>query len=105
MNSAIDTVESKIKNLKIELRTWSDPRNFSQRIIDECNQEIKEHEDALVILKSKDSLMTINDSVSILEQSMVGLVKFDSDNDGVNFILDIVNKYKKHLKEKYPNGV
>lgn len=47
MKSAINTLETKIHGLKIELRTWTDPRNFSQRIIDECNQEIKEHEEAL----------------------------------------------------------
>ena len=47
MKSAIKTIETKIHGLKIELSNWSDPRNFSQRIIDECKQEIKEHEEAL----------------------------------------------------------
>lgn len=47
MKSAIKTLKTKIQGLKIELRTWSDPRNSSQRIIDECTQEIKEHEEAL----------------------------------------------------------
>jgi len=50
MKSAIKTLEKTIHGLKLELRTWSDPRNFSQRIIDDCNQEIKEHEEALEIL-------------------------------------------------------
>ena len=50
MKSAINTLDTKLHELKIELRTWSNPRNFSQRIIDECKQEIKEHEKALKAL-------------------------------------------------------
>lgn len=50
MKSAIKTLEIKLNGLKIELKTWSDPYNFSQRIIDECNKEIKEHKEALIKL-------------------------------------------------------
>ena len=51
MKSAIKTLETALHGLKIELRTWSKPPNFSQRIIDTCNQEIKEHKEALDKLK------------------------------------------------------
>ena len=50
MKSAIKTLEVKLHGLRIELRTWSNPSNFSQQIIDECKQEIKEHEKALKAL-------------------------------------------------------
>lgn len=52
MKSAIKTLETKIHGLQIEIRTWSDKRNFNQKIIDECNAEIREHEKALIKLKS-----------------------------------------------------
>ncbi|MBB4117885.1 chromosome segregation ATPase [Mesonia hippocampi] len=54
MKSAIETLEHAIHGLNLELRTWSDPRNFSQRIINECKQELKEHKEALKILKKND---------------------------------------------------
>jgi len=50
MKSVIKTLENKIHELKIELRIWNDPVNFSERIISECNQEIKEHEQAIILL-------------------------------------------------------
>lgn len=55
IKSAIKTLENKLHGLKIELRTWSNPPNFNQQIIDECNQEIKDHEEALKILNCKES--------------------------------------------------
>ncbi len=53
ISSAIKTIEIKIHGLKIELKTWRDPRNFSQIIIDEVTVEINEHETALKILKNE----------------------------------------------------
>ena len=47
MKSAIKTVKNKIRGLKIELKIWSDSRNFNQRILNKINIEIKEHEQAL----------------------------------------------------------
>lgn len=55
IKSAIKTLENALHGLKIELRTWSTPPNYNQRIINECNQEIKEHEKALKILNCKES--------------------------------------------------
>ncbi len=52
ISSAIKTIETKIHGLKIELKIWNDPRNFSQRIIDEVTIEIKEHKTALKVLKN-----------------------------------------------------
>lgn len=47
MKSAIETLQKTIHGLELELKTWSSPPNYSQRIIDEVTIEIKEHEEAL----------------------------------------------------------
>jgi hypothetical protein len=51
INSAIQTIENAIHGLKIEIRIWSDPRNYHDNILKVCKKELIEHETALEILK------------------------------------------------------
>lgn len=53
MKSAIKTIEKELRQLRIELKSWSKPRNFSQEALDDINVEIKEHEAALKLLKNE----------------------------------------------------
>lgn len=56
MNTIIRTLENNLLKLKVERRVWGKPPNYSQEIVDNCNLEIKEHEQALEALKSQKSL-------------------------------------------------
>jgi len=54
MDSAIKTITDKIKELEVELRIYSDPDNFSQKVLDAIDVELTEHKKALsIILKQK----------------------------------------------------
>lgn len=47
MKSAINTLEDKLRSLKLELKVRGKTPNFSQRVIHEVNIEIQEHQEAL----------------------------------------------------------
>jgi hypothetical protein len=47
------------------------------------------------------TMITIDESIIMLEVAMRELMHFDSDQEKADFILDVVNEYKKVVKDIY----
>jgi hypothetical protein len=67
MNSALKTLIKEKHNLELELKIWSDERNFNEDILKKVRHEITEHDQAIEMLTKKLEPSTEPDQIPISE--------------------------------------